>query len=101
MRRFLGDVAHDRHRPVERTTTDHAQLHRREVLGLVDADVAVGTQRVLVALARSIPEQSPCLIEERDVVEVPHHVAGVPDSRLMEAKDLLVGEVTLSVGRAK
>ena len=37
----LSDIAHQRHRPVERAAFEHTQLHRREILCLVNDDVAV------------------------------------------------------------
>ena len=46
----LGDVADDRHRAVERAAGHHPQLHGREVLHLVDDDVAVGPDLVLGAV---------------------------------------------------
>ncbi len=72
----LGDVADDRHRPVQRAAGEHPQLHRREVLGLVDDDVAVGAHLVVVVgpVAPVLPppgprpEQGPGLVEQRDVV---------------------------------
>ena len=48
----LGDVADDGHRAVERAAGEHPQLHRREVLGLVDHDVAVGADLVVLAVGR-------------------------------------------------
>ena len=50
----LGDVADDGHRAVERAAGEHAQLHRREVLRLVDHDVAVGADVLVGRLARTL-----------------------------------------------
>ena len=63
----LGDVADDGHRPVERTTADHPQLHRRQVLDLVDDDVAVGAD------ARRRP---PCASSAGRGARAPRRAAG-------------------------
>ena len=68
----LGDVAHDRHRTVERTPLEHAQLHRRQVLGFVDDDVAVRA-RLVVGFGRPAApglraQDGSRLVEQRCVV---------------------------------
>ena len=64
--------------PLSDRRVEHAQLHRREVLGLVDHDVAVGAHLVVVAAGRlrprRRPEQGPGLVEQRHVVDGPRDV---------------------------
>ena len=60
--RGLGDVAEDRHR-AGRAPREHPQLHRRQVLRLVDDDVPVRRRRPLEERAR--------LVEQRQVAVAP------------------------------
>ena len=77
----LGDVAEDRQRALARAPRDHPQLHRREVLRLVDDDVVVRARRladervrlveqrhVPLAPAGAAPPQQPLLVLVEDPV---------------------------------
>ena len=57
--RRLGDVAEQRQPSRRRAPRDHPQLHRRQVLRLVDDDVPVGLRPAVDQLVE--------LVEERDV----------------------------------
>ena len=63
--------------PFKRPAIEHAQLHRRQVLGLVHDDVAVGADRVGVLEPGPGPQQLEGLVEQRDVVVGEHDLGGV------------------------
>ncbi len=79
----LRDVAEDRQRPVARAAGDHPQLHRRQVLRLVDDHVAVHVRRGVEQRAR--------LVEQRDVAVRPAATAAAE-------QQLLLGRVEDAVG---
>jgi hypothetical protein len=81
--RALRDIAEDGQRLAPRAPDDHPQLHRREVLRLVDHDVAVGAHLRVDEPAR--------LVEQRDVGRC-HLEATGRGLDADEAVDLLVGE---------
>ncbi len=100
----LGDVADDGHRAVQRAASDHSQLQRRKVLGLVDANVAVRPHGVLVALARPIAEQRSRLVKQRNVGEAPDDLLGVSRTGPVEPQNFVVGKHAVCadpVGRAQ
>ena len=96
--RRLGEVADDRQRAVERPSGDHLQLHRREILDLVDDDVAVRPDLVgLVdppAAVRHRTEYVAGVVEQGDVGRRPAHVGDIVGSWSIQRLDLrLVEEV--------
>ena len=97
----LRDVADDGHRAVERAAGEHAQLHRRQVLRLVDDDVAVGAHVVVGGLTRAPhlrlgAEQRAGLVEQRHVVDGPHGVLDVLGPRAHERR--LLGRAERAAG---
>ena len=96
----LSDVTHDGHRTRQRATGDHEQLHRGEVLNLVDDDVSVGANLVgfvdLAVLARFRSESDEGFVEQRDIGFGPANVVHVGRTRAMKRVDLLFGEILLT-----
>ncbi len=90
----LGDVADDRHRPRQAAPAEHAQLHGRELLGLVHHDVAVGPGPVVVGrrLPLGRPEQRPGLVEQGQVGVGPGHRVGSRPGVPAQKAALVVGE---------
>ncbi len=92
----LGDVAHHGHRAVQRPPRRHAQLHGRQILHLVDDDVAVGPDLVVVrALAvapRLAAEQGTGLVEQGGVGIGPRHLADVGRALPVQRGHLVVGQ---------
>ena len=79
--RRLGEVADDGHRAVQRAAGRHLELHRRQVLHLVDDDVPVRADLVgvvgLTATADPWAQDLPCVVEQRDVRRRPPDVVDV------------------------
>src|SRR5205823_1692737 len=61
--RRLCEITEDRQRAVGGAARDHAQLHRGQVLRLVDDDVPEPARRAV--------DQRPCLVQEWQVVLAP------------------------------
>ena len=72
----LGDVAHHGHRPVQRPTVQHPQVHRREVLDLVDHDVPVGPHLVAGLVAGPGTQYGAGLVQQGRIRCRPVHVVG-------------------------
>jgi len=92
----LRDVAHDRHRTVERSPRQHSELHRRQILRLVDDDVAIRAHLVVLRRSTLAPrtsaEQRAGLIEQRHVVGGERDVVHRCRPRAVERFDLLVAQ---------
>ena len=88
----LGEVADDGQRAVERPPGDHLQLHRREVLDLVDDDVAVRPDLVgVVDPAAAVGHRTEHLagvVEQGDVGRRPAHVGDIVGPWSVERLDL-------------
>ncbi len=93
----LSDVADHGEAAVEGTARDHAELHRSEVLNLVDHDVTISADLVgLVDLAsptRSRAEVAARLVEQGDVVLGPAHFGDVIRARAVQGQILGLAEV--------
>ncbi len=79
----LGDVTEDRQRTFARAAADHAELHRRQVLGLVDDDVA--------ERGRRLPDERVGLVEEPDVAVAPALPAPAQEALLLRLQDPVPG----------
>ena len=89
----LGDVTDDGHRAVQRPAVQDPQLHRGQVLGLVDHDVTVGAHRVRVLVLRPWAQQFERFVEQRDVVVGEHDVGRVGPALTHQQTTLAVVEV--------
>ena len=89
----LGEVADDGERAVERPPRRHLELHRGEVLDLVDDDVPVRADLVrlvdLAVAAEARAEHLPGVVEQGHVRGRPAHVVHVGGTRPVERSDLL------------
>ena len=103
--RRLGDVTDDRHRAAQRAARGHLELHRREVLDLVDHDVAVRPDLVgvggLAGLRRPWPEHLAGVVEQRDVCGRPAHVFGRLGAGSVERLVLEVLERAVAASRSR
>src|SRR5262249_55415572 len=83
----LRDVAEDRERAVDRAARDREELHRREILRLVDDHVPVRARRAV--------EQRAGLVEERHVVVAPDEIGGAARPVAEEELPLVAFEYAL------
>ena len=90
--RGLGDVTHHGHGPVQRPSVQHPQVHRREVLNLVDHDVPVGADRIMGLGTRSGPQHSAGLVQQRRIRRRPVHVVSHLLPGPKKCVDLIGGE---------
>ena len=74
----LSEVADNRHRSAQRSSCGHLELHRSEILHLVDHNVTVGADLVavidLAVFAQLRPEHVAGVIEQGDVSHRPAHI---------------------------
>ncbi len=79
----LGDVAEDRQRALARAARDHPQLHRREILRLVDDHVVVG--------AGGLADERVRLVQQRHVPLAPAGAAAAQQPLLVLVEDPVGG----------
>ena len=91
----LGDVTDDGHGTVQGPPAEHSQVHRREVLHLVDHDVAVGTHGIGLALTRPGTQHGPGLVQEGGIRCRPQELVGLGDALPVERPYLGRGEARI------
>ena len=64
------------------------------ILGFVHADVAIGADGVLGTVRRPVSQPGSGFVEQRHILEAPHHLIGVTAARTMQQLDLGRAEPT-------